>query len=136
MQTIRIDTLSPEQLAELDTFYRTTRQARLRTRAQIILLSGEEHLAPQQIAPVVRMSEQTVRRWLKRYQSHQWALRCPALGSAGYRHAGYRHAGYRHAGYRHAAWTCLFRFGRVSAWPTSWPKRPAFGSILIRCVVI
>ena len=88
MQTIRIDTLSPEQLAELDTFYRTTRQARLRTRAQIILLSGEEHLAPQQIAPVVRMSEQTVRRWLKRYQSHQWALRCPALGSAGYRHAG------------------------------------------------
>ena len=69
MQTIRIDTLTPEQLAELDTFYRTTRQARLRTRAQMILLSAEEHLAPQQIAPVVRMSEQTVRRWLKRYRA-------------------------------------------------------------------
>ena len=51
----------------LDTLYRTTREVRLRTRAQIVLLAGEQRLAAPAIARIVREDEQTVRRWLKRY---------------------------------------------------------------------
>jgi hypothetical protein len=38
MKPIRIPTLSPEQLDALERLYRTTREARLRTRAQMLLL--------------------------------------------------------------------------------------------------
>jgi hypothetical protein len=38
MKPIRIPTLSPEQLDALEKLYRTTREARLRTRAQMVLL--------------------------------------------------------------------------------------------------
>jgi hypothetical protein len=40
MKPIRIPTLSSEQLDALEKLYRTTRQARLRTRAQIDGLAG------------------------------------------------------------------------------------------------
>lgn len=67
MRPLRIPTLAPERLAELETLYRTTREARLRTRAQMVLLAVERHMVAAQIAEVVRASEETVRRWLKRY---------------------------------------------------------------------
>src|SRR5215216_7580630 len=67
MKPIRIPPLEPKQLAELEEFYRTTREARLRTRAQMVLLAAERHLTAAEIAGVVRASEETVRRWLKRY---------------------------------------------------------------------
>lgn len=41
--------------------------ARLRTRAQMILLSTEQGLAVAKMAAIVRESEATVLRWLKRY---------------------------------------------------------------------
>jgi transposase len=56
-----------EELRRLDTLYRTTRVVRLRTRAQIVLLAGEQRLAAPAIARIVREDEQTVRRWLRRY---------------------------------------------------------------------
>jgi len=52
---------------ELERLYRTTKDPRLRTRAQMILLSGEQGLKVPQIAAIVRESEATVLRWLKRY---------------------------------------------------------------------
>jgi transposase len=64
---LEIPVPSPEELATLDTLYRTTREARLRTRAQIVLLAGEQRLAAPAIARIVREDEQTVRRWLKRW---------------------------------------------------------------------
>lgn len=67
MQPIRVPTLSSEQLDALEELYRTTREARLRTRAQMILLAAERRLTAAQIAGIVRASEETVRRWLKRY---------------------------------------------------------------------
>jgi transposase len=67
MKPIRIPTLSPEQLDALETLYRTTREARLRTRAQMVLLAAEQRLTAAEIAEIVRASEETVRRWLKRY---------------------------------------------------------------------
>src|SRR5215204_2242037 len=67
MKPIRIPTLSPEQLDALETLYRSTREARLRTRAQMVLLTAEERMTAAGIAEIVRASEETVRRWLKRY---------------------------------------------------------------------
>jgi transposase len=67
MRPIRILTLNSEQLAALEELYRTTREARLRTRAQMVLLAAEQRMSAAEIAEIVRASEETVRRWLKRY---------------------------------------------------------------------
>jgi transposase len=67
MKPIQLSELSPRAITELDELYRTTRNARLRTRAQMILLAAEQHLVAADIAAIVRTDEQTVRRWLKRY---------------------------------------------------------------------
>src|SRR5215204_5213628 len=66
MKPIRVPTLSPERLAALEELYRTPK-ARLRTRAQMVLLAAEQGLTASEIAEIVRQSEETVRRWLKRY---------------------------------------------------------------------
>lgn len=62
MKPIRIPTLSPEQLGALEKLYRTTRDARLRRRAQMVLLAAERHMTAAEIAEIVRASEETVRR--------------------------------------------------------------------------
>jgi len=67
MKPIEIPALSPEQLADLEDLYRVTRDVRLRTRAQMVLLATERRLTAAPIAEIVRASEETVRRWLKRY---------------------------------------------------------------------
>lgn len=69
MKPIKIAPLSEEQAKELETLYRTTRDARLRTRAQMVLLSAEKGLVAQEIGEIVRESDQTVRIWLKRYRA-------------------------------------------------------------------
>jgi transposase len=66
-QPLKIPVPTAEELDALDRLYRTTHVVRLRTRAQIVLLAGEQRLAAPAIARVVREDEQTVRRWLKRY---------------------------------------------------------------------
>jgi transposase len=67
MKPIRVPDLAPEQLAQLEELYRSTRNVRLRTRAQMVLLAAERRLTAAQISEIVRASEETVRRWLKRY---------------------------------------------------------------------
>ncbi len=69
MQPIALPELSVDELAALDQLYHSTRDVRLRTRAQIILLAAEQRLVAPQIADIVRTAEETVRRWLKRYQA-------------------------------------------------------------------
>jgi transposase len=69
MRPIELASLSPAAVAELDAMYRGTRTVRLRTRAQMVLLAAEQHLTAAAIAAIVRESEETVRRWLKRYQA-------------------------------------------------------------------
>jgi transposase len=61
--------MTPTQRAQLDRLYRTTKVPRLRTRAQMILLAAEQGLKVPQIARIVRESEATVLRWLKRYRA-------------------------------------------------------------------
>lgn len=61
--------LTPEQHDALDEVYRATRDVRVRTRAQMVLLAVEQRLSVAEIAAIVRESEATVRRWLKRFQA-------------------------------------------------------------------
>ncbi len=69
MQPVRISDLTPGQLRELDALYRTTRNVRLRARPRMVLLAAEQRLTAAEIAPIVRVDQETVRRWLKRYLS-------------------------------------------------------------------
>jgi transposase len=62
-------TLTPEQQSALDEVYRATRDVRVRTRAQMVFLAVEQRLSAAEIAASVRESEETVRRWLKRFQA-------------------------------------------------------------------
>lgn len=67
MRPIRLPPQSPEQIEALEKLYHTTKDVRLRTRAQMILLAAEKHSVAREIAEIVREDEQTVRRWMKRY---------------------------------------------------------------------
>jgi transposase len=67
MRPIRLSALSADQRRELDELYHRTRDVRVRTRAQMILLAAERGLVAAEIAPIVRQDEETVRRWFARY---------------------------------------------------------------------
>lgn len=69
MKPIQLPPLSAGQLNDLTELYRKTRDPRLRTRAQIILLAAEKPLTAQEIGEIVRLSDQAVRKWLKRYMA-------------------------------------------------------------------
>ena len=69
MKPTYVPPLTEQQLAELDDLYRKTKVPRLRTRAQMILLSAENRLKIPEIAEIVRESDATVLRWLKRYMA-------------------------------------------------------------------
>jgi transposase len=67
VKPIQLPPLSTEQVNELNELYRKTRDPRFKTRAQIILLAAEKQLVAQEIGEIVRLSDQAVRKWLKRY---------------------------------------------------------------------
>lgn len=67
MQPFRVPPLTDAERSELSELYRTTKDPRLRTRAQMVFLSADQHLKVPEIAPIVRESESTVLRWLQRY---------------------------------------------------------------------
>jgi transposase len=69
MKRIQVPPLSSKQQAELEELYRKTDKPRYRTRAQMILLSAEKRLKAEDIAEIVRASQITVLRWLKRYMA-------------------------------------------------------------------
>jgi transposase len=67
MRPIQLPPQSREQLEALEELYRTTKDVRMRTRSQMMLLAAEKQLVAREIAEIVREDEQTVRRWMKRY---------------------------------------------------------------------
>jgi transposase len=69
MHAIRLDRLGATQHAELDHAYRTAKDGRLRIRALMVLLAAERGMVAAEIAAMVRHHEETVRRWLVRYQA-------------------------------------------------------------------
>ena len=69
MKAIEIRPVRAEELQELDDLYQSTKDVRLRTRAQMMLLAIEDKMTAPQIARIVRKNEQTVRRWIKRFNA-------------------------------------------------------------------
>jgi len=66
---IQVPALDAEQLTALEQLYRKTDLPRVRTRAQMVLLSAERRLKAEEIAEIVRESAVTVLTWLKRYMA-------------------------------------------------------------------
>ncbi len=67
MTPFRLPALTETERNTLDELYRTTKDPRLRTRAQMVFLSADQQMKVPAIAPIVGESESTVLRWLKRY---------------------------------------------------------------------
>ena len=82
MEKSDVSSLSEEQKVELDELYRKTEVPRVRTRAQMVLLSAEKKLKVDEIADIVRESSVTVLRWLHRYMAEgiQGLLDAPRAG--------------------------------------------------------
>ena len=59
MRRLKLTPMNPESKSELDGLYRTTRDVRLRTGAQMIVLAGEQGMSAPEIAVIVRQSDQT-----------------------------------------------------------------------------
>ena len=74
-----------KEYKELSEFYDQTKEARIRTRAQMILLASDQSMTAPQIAKIVRKDEQTVRRWIKRYNAEgiNGLLDAPRSGAPG-----------------------------------------------------
>lgn len=66
-ERLYVPALSKEKIFELEQLYRKTGVPRVRTRAQMVLLSAEKRLKADEIADIVRESSVTVLRWLHRY---------------------------------------------------------------------
>jgi transposase len=66
---LEIPVPAAEELETLENLYRTTKDVRQRTRAQIVLLAGEQRMTAPAIAKIVRENDQTVRNWLKRWRA-------------------------------------------------------------------
>ena len=64
----RVHTLSDKEIQQLEQLYRDTKNADVRTRCQMILLSNEG-LSPPAIARRIRFSRETVARFIKRYNA-------------------------------------------------------------------
>jgi len=57
LKPLEIPPLTVEELEALEKLYRTTKDVRLRTRAQIVLLAGEQRMTAPAIAAIVRARE-------------------------------------------------------------------------------
>jgi transposase len=82
MEKLYVPSLSAEQKVELEELYRKTEVPRVRTRAQMVLLSAEKNLKVDDIADIVRESSVTVLRWLHRYMAEgmQGLMDAPRAG--------------------------------------------------------
>ena len=69
MRPIHLEAVSAQQLRDLDGLYHTTHDARVRIRALMVLLAAERQMVAAEIASIVRQHEETVRRWLARYEA-------------------------------------------------------------------
>jgi len=69
MKPITVRELKPNEYEELEKLYQKTKDVRLRNRAQMILLTVDHNYVPQQIAEIVRKNDQTVRKWIKRFNA-------------------------------------------------------------------
>src|SRR5579875_540510 len=109
-----------EELEGLDTLYRTARDVRLRTRAQIVLLAGDQRLTAPPIAAIVRESDQAVRNWLKRYRAAgiEGLRIAPCQGRPPRSHLPTKSSCARWCGNGHGVWDNPTPSGHCNAWRT------------------
>jgi transposase len=69
MKPMEVRPLTEEELTGLNDLYHQTKMPRIRTRVQMILLAIEEKMTAPRIAKIVRQNEQTVRRWIQRFNA-------------------------------------------------------------------
>jgi transposase len=69
MKPIRLSPQTEEQIKALNALYRHDKDGRVRQRAHIVLLAAEQGMLAPQIGVIVRLNEESVRRWLKRYEA-------------------------------------------------------------------
>ena len=125
MRPICLSSLSAEQRRELDELYRSTRDVRVRTRAQMVLLAAEQGLVAAESAPLVRQDEEAARRWFARHAAEGIGglSDAPRSGAPPRATAGYRE---RLLGVSRAAApgrsAYRSRCGPRRAWPTTWPN--------------
>lgn len=67
MKALQLPAQTSEQLAALDELYRATKDIHIRQRVQLVLLASEKGMVACEIATIIRLSEQSVRNWLKRH---------------------------------------------------------------------
>ena len=67
--SIQVRELSKDELEGLQHLYDKTKNVRMRTRTQMILLAVEENMTAPKIGQIVRKNEQTVRRWIQRFNA-------------------------------------------------------------------
>ena len=67
MKPFRLPTLTAMQHQELEKLGQTTEDLRVRTRIDMVIFAAQEEMGVSQIAAIVRESESTILRWLKRY---------------------------------------------------------------------
>lgn len=66
---IQVRELNKGELEELQGLYDKTKDVRVRTRTQMILLAVEKNMTAPQIGQIVRKNDQTVRRWIRRFNA-------------------------------------------------------------------
>lgn len=66
---IQVRELNKSELEELQDLYDKTKDVRMRTRSQMILLAVEENMTAFQIGKIVRKNDQTVSRWIRRFNA-------------------------------------------------------------------
>jgi transposase len=64
---IRVREVPSEEYEALKKLYDETKDVRIRQRSQIILLALEHKMIAREIAPLVRVDDETVRSWIKRF---------------------------------------------------------------------
>jgi len=66
MKAVTVNELSEESRLKLEELYRTSKVFRLRSRAQMVLLSHKGYKSSE-IAEIVFLEQRSVQRWIKRY---------------------------------------------------------------------
>ena len=82
---IQVRELIKGELEELQSLYDKTKDVRIRARTQMILLAVEKNMTAPQIGQIVRKNDQTVRRWIRRFnaESLNGLYDAPRPGSPG-----------------------------------------------------
>ena len=128
LKPLEIPPLTVKELEALEKLYRTTKDVRLRTRAQIVLLAGEQRMTAPAIAAIVREVSQTVRNWLKRWMAEgvEWLKDRPMPGLRRKSLKRIKSRRWLLSGGGLAVWDNPIRCGHSSASPTTWQSKQAF----------